>query len=196
MTAGAAPWKPAAGAKVIVPSTLAVYVPAAVVSVVTSAPAPLTSRSELGTSGALGAPGASLASTLVVTEVWNGVLAVSFAAVGVIGVTVIVIVEVAVAPLASATRYGTGVAVPVNVATGVNVTAPVVVLTVYVPCALVSVVTGVPPSSSRTEVGTIAAPVGPGVSLAAGLTVIGVLCGVVPVSGFATGAAGAPTVTV
>ena len=87
---------------------------------------------------------------------------------------------------------------PVNVATGVNVTAPVVVFTVYVPCpATVSVVTGLPAaSSSRTDAGTIAAPVGPGVSLAAGLTVIGVFCGVVPVSGFAAGGAGAVTVTV
>ena len=87
---------------------------------------------------------------------------------------------------------------PVNVATGVKVTAPVAVFTVYVPCpATVSVVTGLPePSSSRTVFGTIAAPVEPGVSLAAGLTVIGVFCGVVPVSGVAAGGGGAPTVTV
>ena len=74
------------------------------VSVPTSAPAPFTSRRLEGTSGAAALPAASLPSTFDVTAVLNGVVAVSFAAVGVTGLTVIVIVEVAVAPLASATR--------------------------------------------------------------------------------------------
>ena len=79
-----------------------------------------------------------------------------------------------------------------------KVTAPVAVSTAYVPSpATVSEVTGFPAaSSSRTEAGTIAAPVGPGVSLPAGFTVIGVFCGVVAVSGFAAGGRGAATVTV
>ena len=96
--------KPVAGVNVIEPSAFAVYVPAAVVSVPTSAPPASTSRSELGTSGAVAEPGVSLVTTVVVTAVLNGVVAVSGLATGVTGVTVIRIVEVAVAPFASATR--------------------------------------------------------------------------------------------
>ena len=47
--------------------------------------------------------------------------------------TVGVIVAAAICPLLFSTTYFTGVAVPENVDNGVNVTAPVVVSTVYVP---------------------------------------------------------------
>ena len=70
----------------------------------TSAPPAPTSRTDDGTSGAVAEPGASLPRTFDVTAVLNGVVAVSFAAVGVTGVTVIVIVDRAVAPLVSVTR--------------------------------------------------------------------------------------------
>ena len=87
---------------------------------------------------------------------------------------------------------------PVKPGSGVNVMTPVAVSTVYVPWpATVSVVTLSPlASSSRGEAGTIAAPVGPGVSFVDGFSEIGVFCGVVRVSGFATGGAGPATVTV
>jgi hypothetical protein len=79
--------------------------------------------------------------------------------------TVGVIVAEAIDPKELATTYLTGVAVPANVDSGVNVTTPVVVLTVYVPSpAIVSDVAvhnalSVPVAHSRTEEGTKVAPV-------------------------------------
>ena len=106
VTAGAVPLKPATGVKVTTPVVVfTTYVLAELVSVVTSVPAELTSRTEPGTSGSFAALGVSLVARFVLTAVLNGVVAVSGLAFGGPGgVTVIVIVAVAVRFSESVTR--------------------------------------------------------------------------------------------
>jgi hypothetical protein len=107
-------------------------------------------------------------------------------------VTVTVSTPVVLCPEESVIWYVT-VEAPTKPSTGVNVTSPVVVLTVYVPSpGIVTDVTGLPPASSRrSSVGSNATPVFDE-SLPITLTVTGVLRGVDAASLTATGAPGAP----